>query len=1016
MGFFYRLAVDSKTKYILTMSRTIYLFVTLLLFSVGQSWAKYELTPSSKEHFDRGYELFDAGSYRAANIEFQKARELASELDIDELARIDYYLVTCASKTGEFNAMALLDDFLESYPTSIYTNSVRFGKANLLYQEGDYQDAVRDYVTIDKRDLTSDEQDEYNFKLGHSFFVIDDITNARSSLSLVAPNGPYGVHATYYTAYIDYVSENYGSAKQRFLTIEHNPLYADVIPFYILQIEFLEGNYDYVLRHGDELLVRAKGEREAEIARIMGEAWFHNSDYAKTLDYMARYQNAGGEMGRGENYLVGYSNYIRNDIADAIDALTKVVGPDDQLTQNAAYHLGGCYIRANDKYRAMQSFSMASTADYDPVIKEDALFNYGKLQYELDSGVFNEAINILNKYIREYPNSSRINEAREYLIAAYYNSKNYNAAYEAIKQIPNPDNNLRTAYQKIAYFRGLEYFNEGDYDLAMRFLDESLQNRFNPKYTALTQFWRGEVFYKRGEYTQAIPLYRDYVRLSPETEQEHIMALYNLGYSYFNEKRWNDANGWFTRFLSTYRANDRYRADALNRRGDANFTMRQFGQATNDYNAALQIGGDERYHAEYQKAMIEGLTGKRAQKVNSLQSIITAGRGDYVGDAMYEQGRTYMLMERFNDAANVLKRFTEQHPTSDKYLAALSELGLAYQNLNNNNTALRYYKEIAEKAPSSSEARDALAAAKSIYVDMNDVDGYFRFAQSVGVETDTGVVARDSLTYAAAERVYMTSSNRGNIISSFRDYLDKFPRGSYRANALYYIAEHYIGDKQYGKGIDALEELSQMHYNNFSVRGLEKLAPLCYDQREYDKAAVAYKKLAETSVNPETKGGAYEGYLNSVKAEGDDAKMMAAANEVLAAKSVPEATVRSAKFIKAQQLSKHGNDGEALQLYRELATESKTLAGAESTYHVIEALYNEGDYNAAENRILDFSAENTPHAYWLGRAFLRLGDIYSDRGDTFQARATLQSIVDGYSPADDGIVEAAKERISELGN
>ena len=58
--------------------------------------------------------------------------------------------------------------------------------------------------------------------------------------------------------------------------------------------------------------------------------------------------------------------------------------------------------------------------------------------------------------------------------------------------------------------------------------------------------------------------------------------------------------------------------------------------------------------------------------------------------------------------------------------------------------------------------------------------------------------------------------------------------------------------------------------------------------------------------------------------------------------------------------------------------------------------------------------ERSPRAYWLARAFLVLGDVYVNKGDTFQARATYQSIADGYSPADDGIVEAAKERIQTL--
>ena len=36
------------------------------------------------------------------------------------------------------------------------------------------------------------------------------------------------------------------------------------------------------------------------------------------------------------------------------------------------------------------------------------------------------------------------------------------------------------------------------------------------------------------------------------------------------------------------------------------------------------------------------------------------------------------------------------------------------------------------------------------------------------------------------------------------------------------------------------------------------------------------------------------------------------------------------------------------------------------------------------------------------------------KGDNFQARATWQSVADGYSPADDGIVDEAKARIAKL--
>ena len=58
--------------------------------------------------------------------------------------------------------------------------------------------------------------------------------------------------------------------------------------------------------------------------------------------------------------------------------------------------------------------------------------------------------------------------------------------------------------------------------------------------------------------------------------------------------------------------------------------------------------------------------------------------------------------------------------------------------------------------------------------------------------------------------------------------------------------------------------------------------------------------------------------------------------------------------------------------------------------------------------------QNLPYQYWTGKAFLILGDIYVQQNDTFQAKATYQSIVDGYADKNDGVVEEALRKINEL--
>lgn len=990
--------------------------MALVLSFTGVS-AQYNDTDMLRRHSSKGYELFESGYYRPALAEFVKAKEYLTPDTRNEAVRLDYYIAESSARAGERNAMELLEAFLGDHAGSAYANDVKFAKANLLYLQGSYVMAGREYNAVDVFELPVAKQDEYYFKSGHVDFMNDDTDNAYDAFHRVNRQGEYGPHAHYYMAYIDYISGDYSVAKAGFRELAGNPSYEKVIPFYLLQIEFLEGNYDYVLREGGPLLeAAASKERQAEIARIISESWFHKEDYERALTYIYRYRDAGGSMGRAENYLAGYSLYMRNDISEAERYLSQVVGPDDKLTQNAAYHLGECYLMTGDKYRAMQSFSMASGTGYDPAVTEDALFNYGKLQYELGGGIFNEAINILTRYIDEYPSSPRVGEARELLIAAYYNSHNYEAAYEAIKLVSDPDNNLRTAYQKIAYFRALEEYNRGNYDTAYRMLEESYANRFNPKYTALTQFWKGEILYNKGQYSKAVPLYREYISLAPSAEREYKMAEYNLGYSYFNQEQYADARAWFERFVRNYGYADNYKADALNRIGDTYYAARDFNSALSSYNSAAAVNTRERYYAQYQRAMTLGFTSGQSRKIDALRDIINKNEGEYIGNAMYELGKTYIGMERFSEGANTLKLFVERYPSSDKYLSALSDLGLAYQNLNDNQAALRYYKMVVDKAPSSPQARDAMLAVKSIYVDMNDVDGYFAFAGRSGIETETGAVARDSLSYVAAERVYMTSGDMNRSITSLKDYLNKFPNGVYRPNALFHLSDAYISRGQTDNAIVTLKELSELYYNSFTVRGLEKLAPMAYNADKYKDAADAYKKLAATSVNPQTSDAAWSGYLKSVKAGGDDNAVLHAADDIINAKGASGQALREAKSAKADVLDRRGDDTGALALYRELAVESQSKEGAEATYKVIEAMFHGGDLDGTEKAVLKFAGQNTPQAYWLGRAFLVLGDVYILKGDTFQARATLQSIVDGYSPDNDGVVAEAKQKIAELGN
>jgi TolA-binding protein len=913
----------------------------------------------------RGQELYDTGRWGAARLELTRERASAGEL---QRQKIDFELAQCAANLGETDdVLRQVQAFEYRYPNSIYLPEMRLLAGFCYFEREEWARALEGFADVGR--LPRARRNEYFFKRGYAEFMLGR-DGATASFGQVG-EGEWYIHAQYYLAYSDYVAGRFAAAKLAFKALADEPSYAPVAPYYLLQIEFHEGNYDYVIEHGEGLLERAVGERRTEIARAMAESYFHLDDWDNTLKYSELYRSEGGAMGRGEWYIVGYSEYSNGYPGRAVAALARAVGPDDRLTQNAAYHMAAAALELGDKRAAMQSFSIAAAADYDPQIQEDAIFNNGKLQYELGGGVFNEAINVLQRYVERYPDSPRVSEATEYLAAAYYNTRNYDAAYDAIKRVAHPDNSLRTALQKITYLRALELYNQGLMRESHAMLEESARNGLDPKYAALTRFWMGEILYRLGDWTRAAEQFRHYLALAPAAAREYKMALYGLGYASFNRHEWAAAREWFDKFVAAYKPADDYRADALNRLGDAYFASREFWRAIEMYDKALVIPVSERYYAEFRRAVTLGYVDRAARKIESLNAIINTDKSPYASDALYESGLEYIAQERFADARKAMLRYVERYPKGEFYPAALVGLGLVCQNLNDSDDAIKYYKQAVAAAPSSPQAKEALLALQSIYVGRNNVDEYFDFAAKSGVETDLGAVQRDSLAYAAAA---------GGGARALETYLERYPHGAYRADALWRAAATSENAIKY------YNELVSMSYNSFTIRALERLAPLLENAGRTEEAVAAWQKLADTAVAPET---------------------------VERARTALENLRRQSALAEAEELEKRG-DPAATAAYRALATESRTAVGARATLKTIESLYAAGDLDGAQTLVMRFAEQGAAHQHDLARAFIILGDIYVRRGDTFQARATWQSIVDGYSPADDGIIDAARKKIEGL--
>ena len=90
--------------------------------------------------------------------------------------------------------------------------------------------------------------------------------------------------------------------------------------------------------------------------------------------------------------------------------------------------------------------------------------------------------------------------------------------------------------------------------------------------------------------------------------------------------------------------------------------------------------------------------------------------------------------------------------------------------------------------------------------------------------------------------------------------------------------------------------------------------------------------------------------------------------------------------------------------------------GAEAAYMLIQDCYDRGEFTEVENKVYAFSDAESPQVYWLAKSFIVLGDSFAERGEMEQAKATFESVRDGYEPEgpDDDVLDNVNMRLKKM--
>jgi TolA-binding protein len=497
-----------------------------------------------------------------------------------------------------------------------------------------------------------------------------------------------------------------------------------------------------------------------------------------------------------------------------------------------------------------------------------------------------------------------------------------------------------------------------------------------------------------------------------KTLSVYNLANYNLGYVYFKREEYNGAIYYLNEFVAKIKnENPAMVADAFLRIGDSWFIRKGYDNAIEYYDKAIKMKVIDVDYAMFQKAIALGVLQRNDEKIQALNYITSNyPNSTAISEVIYEKGNTYLVMKDNEKALISFRKIASDHTGSSYAVKARLKSGLIYYNNGQNELALSTFKQVVTDYPNTPESKEALASIKNIYVDINKVDDYLTYVDGLPFTT-ISISEQDSMSYIAAENLYMDGEYSA-ANTALDKYLHSFQEGAFKVNASFYLGECQYKEENFVDALTNFEYVLSIPKSEFTESAMLKAATIAYELADYETSLDYFSKL---ETNAENKLNVIEAHYGLMKCnyllqnyEG----AMAAAYKLLAAEKLSDEMKLEALVIKANSLYQSDEMLLAKSAFKEIIEFSQGAAGAEAKYMEAKIEYQISDLDEAEKNVFELINQYAPYDYWVANGFILLSDIYLKKENVFQAKETLQSIIDNYEGAE--LKEIAMNKLQDI--
>ena len=916
---------------------------------------------------------------------------------------------------------ANLKTYLEQYPYTPYSDEIYLMEGVLHVEKEKYKQATKAFAKVNGKNLSRETQPMLLFYWGYALLKQENYEKALSYLLRVKQKESlYTPHARYYAGYCYYCTKDFQNALAEFLSVQHLAGYQQIVPYYLVQIDYAQGNYEQVYTRANQLLdTFPDNKHNYELHRMLGEMYYQDSAYNDAIQHLEAYHTLTIEQEReplrSDIYLLGVANYKVGKYQEAIQQLKNIKEQKDSISESTYLHLGHSYLRVGEEEKAKLSYAAAMRLNINSRVREEAMYNYVQITY-LQGSALGDNITAFQDFLREYPNTKYTNNVYALMADMYMNSKNYKAAYDALVGIKQPDAKMQETIQFLRYQLGIDAFLQGNMKEAANWMTQVIKNeKKSSHYKTEAYYMRAESRYRMLQYPACIEDIEAFVKQSNAPKSKnYTTALYLKAYALFNQQLLKQAEYVFRQYISQADSTQTLFTDALNRLGDCLFSSRQFDDAVATYERAIRLGNYATDYALFQQGYALGLLHRYPEKIQKMGQLSSRyPRSDYADDALYETARAHLQLDQNEEAIKMYTRILGQYPNSNKAAKAALELSMTYRTLKQYDKAIQAYKNTIQKYAGSEEAYAALEGLEQVYVETNNISDYLAYTKTLNKINMRTSSQEDSLVYVTAELQYIMG-NYEEAAAGMTTYITSFcPGGRYCVTALYYAANSFYQLRKYDAAQEQYSALAAIEGNPYMEEACMRSAEIAYDKEEYKTAAYYFQQMLRVASSSNMRITAQLGILRCNQHEGNIEAVIAAATQLLEQDQLTDNIRQEALYYRAKAHLSNQQYGLAVVDLTPLSKEVRTPMGAEAKYQLANAYFQLGSIELAEEEVMSFTQMQTTQQYWLAKSLILLSDINVQRNDIFQAKQYLLALQSNYQQQDD-ITTIIADKLQEI--